>query len=153
MRAKTAKTRQTLPDEKYKSTRIAKLISLCMHDGKKSVAQIRTVLASTLEPMFSWINWRLPEAVQRSVKGSMAGWAIIGMPLWVWQGVDGIRGLFEKAMQVAGQGWEPLMVFILMASLGVAGFWFNRFIAWFALSTRLKNFFVDRIPKTGALFQ
>lgn len=39
MRAKTAKTRQTQPDEKYKSTRIAKLINLCMYDGKKSVAQ------------------------------------------------------------------------------------------------------------------
>lgn len=39
MRAKTAKIRQTLPDEKYKSTRIAKLINLSMYDGKKSVAQ------------------------------------------------------------------------------------------------------------------
>ncbi|MEO8581334.1 MAG: 30S ribosomal protein S7 [Patescibacteria group bacterium] len=39
MRSKTAKTRQTLPDEKYKSTRIAKLINLSMYDGKKSVAQ------------------------------------------------------------------------------------------------------------------
>lgn len=39
MRAKTAKTRQTQPDEKYKSTRVAKLINRAMYDGKKSVAQ------------------------------------------------------------------------------------------------------------------
>jgi small subunit ribosomal protein S7 len=39
MRAKTAKTRQVEPDEKYKSTRIAKLINRAMYDGKKSVAQ------------------------------------------------------------------------------------------------------------------
>lgn len=39
MRAKTAKTRQTPPDEKYKSSRVAKFINLSMYDGKKSVAQ------------------------------------------------------------------------------------------------------------------
>lgn len=39
MRAKTAKIRQTQPDEKYQSTRIAKLINRAMYDGKKSVAQ------------------------------------------------------------------------------------------------------------------
>lgn len=39
MRAKTAKTRQVQPDQKYKSTRVAKLINRAMYDGKKSVAQ------------------------------------------------------------------------------------------------------------------
>jgi len=39
MRAKTAKIRLTSPDEKYKSTRVAKLINRVMYDGKKSVAQ------------------------------------------------------------------------------------------------------------------
>lgn len=39
MRAKTAKTRQTEPDKKYNSTRVAKLINRSMYDGKKSVAQ------------------------------------------------------------------------------------------------------------------
>jgi small subunit ribosomal protein S7 len=39
MRAKTAKHREVQPDNKYKSTRVTKLINRCMYDGKKSVAQ------------------------------------------------------------------------------------------------------------------
>ncbi len=54
MRAKTAKIRQTQPDERYKSTRIAKLINLAMRDGKKSVAQKQIYLAlELLEKKFS----------------------------------------------------------------------------------------------------
>ena len=39
MRAKKAKIRETEPDVKYKSTKIAKIINRVMRDGKKSVAQ------------------------------------------------------------------------------------------------------------------
>lgn len=39
MRSKKAKIREFLPDVKYGSVQIAKLINRCMRDGKKSVAQ------------------------------------------------------------------------------------------------------------------
>lgn len=39
MRSKKAPVRQVLPDTKYKSTKVAKLINYAMKDGKKSVAQ------------------------------------------------------------------------------------------------------------------
>lgn len=39
MRAKTAPIRQTEPDVKYKSVKVAKLINRSMKDGKKSIAQ------------------------------------------------------------------------------------------------------------------
>lgn len=39
MRSKTAKIRVGQPDDKFRSTRVAKLINRCMYDGKKSVAQ------------------------------------------------------------------------------------------------------------------
>ena len=48
MRAKTAKIRETIPDERYKSTRIAKLINRIMYDGKKSVAQRQVYTALDL---------------------------------------------------------------------------------------------------------
>jgi small subunit ribosomal protein S7 len=39
MRSKKAKIREFLPDVKYGSLQIAKLVNRCMRDGKKSVAQ------------------------------------------------------------------------------------------------------------------
>jgi small subunit ribosomal protein S7 len=48
MRAKKAKIRETEPDSKYKSVKIAKLINRSMRDGKKSVAQKQVYLALEL---------------------------------------------------------------------------------------------------------
>jgi len=45
MRAKKAQTRTIIPDLKYKSTKVAKLINYVMKDGKKSVAQKQVYLA------------------------------------------------------------------------------------------------------------
>lgn len=45
MRSKKAPVRQVLPDTKYKSTKVAKLINYAMKDGKKSVAQKQVYIA------------------------------------------------------------------------------------------------------------
>ncbi len=66
MRAKTAKTRQTQPDEKYKSTRVAKLINRSMYDGKKSVAQRQVYLA--LEILEKKLNRKALEIFEDVIK-------------------------------------------------------------------------------------
>ena len=45
MRAKKAQTRTIIPDLKYKSVKVAKLINYVMKDGKRSVAQKQVYLA------------------------------------------------------------------------------------------------------------
>lgn len=72
MRAKTAKIRELLPDEKYKSAKVAKLINRCMRDGKKSVAQKQVYAAlSLIETEMKMPAIEILEEVLRSISPQM----------------------------------------------------------------------------------
>src|SRR5258706_1759763 len=107
MRAKKAKIRETEPDSKYKSVKIAKLINRAMKDGKKTVAQKQVYLA--LEQVAGQINRKpvdlLDEVLrivtpQMEVRSRRVGGAAYQVPMPV-RGRRGsslaIRWLIEEA--------------------------------------------------------
>lgn len=107
MRAKTAKIRQTAPDDRYHSTRVAKLINRAMYDGKKSVAQRQVYTAfEILEKKHNQKALELFEEVikkitpQMEVRSRRVGGAAYQVPLPV-RGRRGfalaIRWLIEAA--------------------------------------------------------
>ncbi len=107
MRAKKAKIRETLPDVRYKSTKITKLINRVMKDGKRSVAQKQVYLA--LEEVAKQINKKPGEVIdevlrivtpQMEVRSRRVGGAAYQVPMPV-RGRRGfslsIRWLVEEA--------------------------------------------------------
>lgn len=62
MRAKKAKVRQAVPDFKYNSVKIARLINYAMYDGKKTVAQKQVYDA--LEQISQQLNRPAPEILE-----------------------------------------------------------------------------------------
>jgi small subunit ribosomal protein S7 len=88
MRAKRAQIREVLPDTKYGSTKVARLINYVMKDGKKTVAQKQVYLA--LEQIATDLNRKPLEvldevmqivAPQMEVRSRRVGGAAYQVPM------------------------------------------------------------------------
>lgn len=88
MRAKRAKIREALPDTKYNSTKVARLINYVMKDGKKTVAQKQVYAA--LEQIAADLNRKPIEvlddvlhtvAPQMEVRSRRVGGAAYQVPM------------------------------------------------------------------------
>jgi len=106
MRSKKAPVRQVLPDRKYKSTKVAKLINYCMKDGKKSVAQKQVY--SALEILAEKTNKKALEAFddvlktvtpQMEVRSRRVGGAAYQVPM----PVRGRRGFALALRWIVGE--------------------------------------------------
>jgi small subunit ribosomal protein S7 len=139
MRSKKAKIRETEPDLKYKSVKIAKLINCVMRDGKKSVAQAQVYAA--LEIAAKETNKKVTDLLdevlraitpQMEVRSRRVGGAAYQVPMPV-RGRRGfslaIRWLVEEANKRSNKQYHSFadkLVAEMMDSLNNEGGSINR---------------------------
>jgi small subunit ribosomal protein S7 len=139
MRSKKAKIRETEPDLKYKSVKIAKLINCVMRDGKKSVAQaqVYAALEMAAEQSKKKVTDLLDEVLrtitpQMEVRSRRVGGAAYQVPMPV-RGRRGfslaIRWLVEEANKRSNKQYHSFadkLVAEMMDSLNNEGGSINR---------------------------